>query len=100
MFALSKKQRVSVVMAISTCFFLTELIIGFRNYSLALVADAFHVVSDLIGFAVALYAIHKQNNIKEAPKGFSFGWQRAELLGSFFNGGASSCPFSEAHATP
>jgi Co/Zn/Cd efflux system component len=91
--ALSKEHRVVVAMAMSTLFFLIELIVGFRNHSLVLVADAFHVASDLIGFAVALYAIRKRKSVKEAPKGFTFGWQRAELLGAFFNGGALSLSY-------
>jgi hypothetical protein len=43
--ALSKEHRVMVAMAMSTLFFLTELIVGFRNHSLVLVADAFHQIS-------------------------------------------------------
>jgi zinc transporter 1 len=43
----------------------------------------------LIGFGVALYAIHVQKHKKKAPIWLSFGWQRAELLGAFFNGGPS-----------
>ena len=87
MYKLTKEIRISLVILISTSFFLLELIIGFRNHSLALVADAFHVASDLIGFGVALYAIRLQRRTKTVPMELSFGWQRAELLGAFFNGG-------------
>jgi Co/Zn/Cd efflux system component len=87
MFSPSKERRIATVIVISSAFFLVELIIGFRNHSLALVADAFHVASDLIGFVVALVAIYKRKSTSAAPNGFSFGWQRAELLGGFFNGG-------------
>ncbi|KDQ58805.1 hypothetical protein JAAARDRAFT_34660 [Jaapia argillacea MUCL 33604] len=84
---LSREQRLLAVICISGCFFILEIAIGFYNRSLALVADAFHVCSDLIGFGVALLAIRKATGDREkAPKGFSFGWQRAELLGAFFNG--------------
>jgi solute carrier family 30 (zinc transporter), member 1 len=83
----SKEQRVAAIIAISSSFLVLELVIGFRNHSLALVADAFHVASDLIGFAVALVAIRMQSGEKKAPEQYSFGWQRAEILGGFFNGG-------------
>jgi solute carrier family 30 (zinc transporter), member 1 len=83
----NKEQRICLVILISSSYFLLELVIGFRNHSLALVSDAFHVVSDLIGFGVALYAIHVQKDKKKTPLWLSFGWQRAELLGAFFNGG-------------
>lgn len=86
MFSLAKEQRVSIVIAISFSFLVLELVIGFRNHSLALVADAFHVTSDLIGFAVALVAMRMQSSTKKAPEQYSFGWQRAEILGGFFNG--------------
>jgi len=42
-------------------------------------------LSDLAGFAVALAAILISRRGK-SPKEFSFGWQRARLLGAFFNG--------------
>ncbi|KDQ58282.1 hypothetical protein JAAARDRAFT_35091 [Jaapia argillacea MUCL 33604] len=89
MFALhlSREHRLLAVICISGSFFVLEIVIGFMHHSLALVADAFHVCSDLIGFGVALVAIRKaQGDRDKAPKGFSFGWQRAELLGAFFNG--------------
>jgi solute carrier family 30 (zinc transporter), member 1 len=84
----TKEQRVTAIIFISFSFLILELVIGFRNHSLALVADAFHVASDLIGFAVALVAIRMQSEKRKAPTRYSFGWQRAEILGGFFNGGA------------
>jgi zinc transporter 1 len=43
-FALSRKNRLRAVIAISFCFFLAEISVGFYTKSLALVADAFHYV--------------------------------------------------------
>ncbi|KDQ58284.1 hypothetical protein JAAARDRAFT_129391 [Jaapia argillacea MUCL 33604] len=84
---MSPEHRLMTVICLSGCFFVLELVIGFLNRSLALVADAFHVCSDLIGFGVALLAIRKARGDRDkAPKNFSYGWQRAELLGAFFNG--------------
>jgi len=74
-----------IIIAISSSFFLAEIGVGFYVRSLALVADAFHYLNDLIGFIVALIAF-KISGRTEAPKELSFGWQRANLLGAFFNG--------------
>lgn len=42
--AWSKSTRIRVMIAIDTTFFLLELIVGFLAHSLALTADAFHMV--------------------------------------------------------
>jgi Co/Zn/Cd efflux system component len=42
--AWSKTTRIKVMIAIDTSFFLLELIAGFLSHSLALTADAFHMV--------------------------------------------------------
>lgn len=84
-FHISRKTRLRAVIAISVTFFIAEISTGFYTKSLALVADAFHYLTDLIGFVVALIAVHMQER-KDAPIGLSFGWARASLLGAFFNG--------------
>jgi zinc transporter 1 len=43
-FNITRKTRLRAVIAISFCFFATEISIGFYTGSLALVADAFHYV--------------------------------------------------------
>ncbi|KAE8132708.1 cation efflux protein [Aspergillus pseudotamarii] len=82
---LTQLQRLSLVIGISLCFFLAEISVGFYTKSLALVADAFHYLNDIIGFIVAFAAV-KISSKKDSPKDLSFGWQRARLLGAFFNG--------------
>lgn len=100
-FSITRKTRLRAVIAISFSFFLAEISVGFYTKSLALVADAFHYVStssspvythaydkqlnDLIGFIVALVAVHATER-KTSPQDLSFGWARASLLGAFFNG--------------
>ncbi|CEJ59281.1 hypothetical protein PMG11_07912 [Penicillium brasilianum] len=84
-FKFSRIQRLSVVIGISFCFFLAEISIGFYTHSLALVADAFHYLNDLVGFIIALVAAIVAERTK-APKALTFGWQRIQLLGAFFNG--------------
>lgn len=51
--AWSKSTRIKIMIAIDTAFFLLELICGFLAHSLALTADAFHMVCCAIPFHVA-----------------------------------------------
>ncbi|XPS97460.1 hypothetical protein M3J09_006688 [Ascochyta lentis] len=81
----SRKMRLRAVIAISFCFFVAEISVGFYTHSLALVSDAFHYLNDLIGFIVALVAVQVTER-KESPQDLTFGWTRAQLLGAFFNG--------------
>ncbi|CRG91593.1 hypothetical protein PISL3812_08643 [Talaromyces islandicus] len=82
---LSRIHRLYLVISVSLMFFLAEISVGFYTKSLALVADAFHYLNDLVGFIVALVALQISSR-KDSPKELSFGWQRAQLLGAFFNG--------------
>ncbi|KAJ5721012.1 uncharacterized protein N7483_008946 [Penicillium malachiteum] len=84
-FKISRVQRLSAVLGISLCFFIAEISVGFYTHSLALIADAFHYLNDLVGFAIALAAtiIAEKGT---PPKTLTFGWQRIQLLGAFFNG--------------
>lgn len=79
-------HRIMTVIGIATAFLVTEIVVGFRNQSLALVADAFHITSDLIGYIIACVAIRKGRD-QVTPPEYSYGYQRAALLGGFFNGG-------------
>ncbi|OTA07645.1 hypothetical protein A9Z42_0085830 [Trichoderma parareesei] len=83
---LSRKQRLIATIVISFLFFVAELFAGLYTQSLVLVADAFHYLNDLIGFVVALEANVLSESSKPPPKAFTFGWARAPILGSFFNG--------------
>ncbi|KIW38204.1 hypothetical protein, variant 3 [Exophiala oligosperma] len=82
---LSRSQRLMIIIGISFSFFVAEISVGFYTHSLALVADAFHYMNDLVGFIVALIALRISQR-DNTPKALSFGWQRAQLLGAFFNG--------------
>jgi zinc transporter 1 len=54
-------------------------------HSLALVADSFHMLNDVMSLIVALYAIKLASRQTTSPK-YSYGWQRAEILGALING--------------
>ncbi|KAK4109870.1 cation efflux protein [Canariomyces notabilis] len=82
---LRDRQRVAIAIAITFSFFVCELIVAFKTQSLALMADAFHYLTDLLGLVVTLTAIFISER-PDSPQDLSFGWQRARLLGAFFNG--------------
>ncbi|PHH88297.1 hypothetical protein CDD83_7717 [Cordyceps sp. RAO-2017] len=81
--AWSKSTRIKVMLVIDTAFFLLELIAGFLAHSLALTADAFHMLNDIISLFIGLWAVVAAQ--KETTDEFTFGWVRAEILGAFFN---------------
>lgn len=83
------EYRIAGVIAVASCFLILELVVGFITRSLALVADAFHILSDIIGYAVALLAAKYANRPKKAHERYTYGLRRAETQGGFFNGGES-----------
>jgi zinc transporter 1 len=64
-------------------FFLVELVVGIIAGSLALQADAFHMLSDLLALIIGLVAI--QLSQKEKNSKYTYGWLRAEILGGLIN---------------
>lgn len=81
--AWSKTTRISIMLAIDIAFFLVELISGFMVHSLALMADAFHMLNDIISLIIGLWAVTIAT--RATTNRFSYGWVRAEILGAFFN---------------
>ncbi|CAK7567690.1 MAG: Zinc resistance conferring protein [Sporothrix epigloea] len=79
----SKTTRISIMMVLDTVFLAIELGVGYYVQSLALIADAFHMLNDIISLAVGLWAVNLAR--KESNDRYSYGWLRAEILGAFFN---------------
>lgn len=52
--------------------------------SLALVADSFHMLNDIISLLVALWAVNVSKNRNPDAK-YTYGWKRAEILGALVN---------------
>ncbi|KAJ7066524.1 cation efflux protein [Mycena amicta] len=77
--------RLALVVAIAICFFVAEIAIGFRTKSLALIADAFHYLNDIVAYAIAFVAAYLQDKGHNTV-GFTYAFHRAELVGAFFNG--------------
>ena len=66
-FRLTRLQKLYAVTIISTIFSIVEIVLGFRQRSLVLIADAFHVTSDLFGFIIAIVAVHLSVSDKPKP---------------------------------
>lgn len=79
-----KEVRIVALLVLDTAFFLLEAIIGYSQHSLALVADSFHMLNDIISLLIALWAVRMKNN-KPADELYTYGWQRAEILGALIN---------------
>ncbi|KAL1740269.1 cation efflux protein [Schizophyllum fasciatum] len=82
---LSRSARIILLLTIDVVFFFVELIVGYAVGSLALVADSFHMLNDVLSLVVALYAI-KLSSAKESDSRYSYGWHRAEILAALVNG--------------
>lgn len=83
--SLSKKEiKIATLLVIDTIFFLLEIIIGYMVNSLALIADSFHMLNDIISLVVALWAVNVAKN-RSADADYTYGWLRAEILGALIN---------------
>ncbi|RPD64938.1 cation efflux protein [Lentinus tigrinus ALCF2SS1-6] len=82
---MSRETRIILLLVIDVLFFFTELIVGYAVGSLALVADSFHMLNDVLSLAVALYAIRLANQTHIDSR-YSYGWHRAEILAALVNG--------------
>ncbi|OWR48152.1 hypothetical protein KGM_205618 [Danaus plexippus plexippus] len=77
-----KKCRLLSMLWLTGTFFFVELIVGYVTNSMALVADSFHMLSDVAALVIAFLSV------KMSPKKWSkntFGWARAEVLGALVN---------------
>lgn len=69
--------------AITTVVFLAELIGGWLSGSIALLADAMHMISDAAGLFIALIAVVAGK--RPANQTATFGYRRAEVLAALVN---------------
>jgi cobalt-zinc-cadmium efflux system protein len=78
------RRTLVVVLAIGVATLVVELVGAAVAGSLALAADAGHVLTDVVGIALALGAIRLGD--RPATDGRTYGWYRAEVLAAFLNG--------------
>jgi cobalt-zinc-cadmium efflux system protein len=78
------RGALSVVLALTASFTVVEIIGGLLTGSLALLADAGHMLSDNLSLGVALFAAWLAGRPATPEK--SFGYRRAEILAALANG--------------
>lgn len=76
-------RKLGCMILLIACMFLVELAGGLRSGSLALVSDAFHMLSDGMSLIVAMLCLSVSQ--RASTDKMSFGWERAEILGGLIN---------------
>lgn len=77
-------RRIAIAFVLIFVFMLIEIAGGLLSGSLALLADAGHMVSDAAALGMSWLAIHIGK--RPADKARSYGYQRLEVLAAFVNG--------------
>ncbi len=77
------KGRMKIVLLITLGIFVAELVGAFLSNSLVLLADAGHMLADVGGIALALFAIWVASRPPSDTR--TFGYQRAEIVAAAFN---------------
>jgi zinc transporter 1 len=78
----TKTFRLLSMLSLTFGYFVVELVVGNITNSVALVADAFHMLSDVISLVIAIVAVRiskRRSNIN------TYGWVRAEVVGANIN---------------
>jgi zinc transporter 1 len=68
---------------LSGSYFLAEMVVGVMSGSLAVLADAFHMLTDVAALICGYYVA--QLSFREKTQEMSFGWKRAEVVGALCN---------------
>ncbi len=82
--ASSNMKRVVVALALTGTFMVVEVIGGILAGSLALLADAGHMLTDTMALALAAVAFHVGRRPADSRR--TFGYQRFQILAAFVNG--------------
>ena len=80
----SSRKHLLIALAITLAFFFVELVGGFVSNSLALLADAGHMLNDTLALVFAIVASWIASRPHDVKK--TFGYYRAEILAAFLNG--------------
>lgn len=77
-----KAMRKLIIVLFTSCIFIViEILGGYYAHSIAIMSDAAHIASDVIGFGISICALqiaHRQANSK-----YTYGYHRVEILGAF-----------------
>ena len=81
------QKRLAIAFGLIGVFFVVEAVAGVLTNSLALLSDAGHMLTDVVGLGMALAAIRLANRHlrREDPGQHTFGMYRLEILAAFVN---------------
>jgi cobalt-zinc-cadmium efflux system protein len=77
-------RRVTIALVLTGVFMVVEVIGGILSGSLALLADAGHMLTDTMALALAAVAFHVSK--RPADTRLTYGYQRFQILAAFVNG--------------
>jgi cobalt-zinc-cadmium efflux system protein len=80
----SNRRRLSLVLILAVSYSVVEILGGLWTSSLALLADAFHLLSDVAALALSLFAVRMAQRPATARR--TYGHSRAEILAALANG--------------
>ena len=80
----SSEGRLLIALAVSVLFMLLEVAAGIYSSSLALIADAGHMLTDAVSLVLAYVAIRVARRPADAAR--SYGYDRLQVLSAFING--------------
>jgi len=78
------RRYISAAMALLVCFMVAEVVVAALAGSLALLADAGHMLADVGALGGALWALGLASRPARGP--WTYGWMRAEILSAALNG--------------
>ena len=73
-------KKLTWVCVICTIFMIIEIIGGYLANSIAIMSDAAHLLSDLLGFLISIISIYISRKV--AKNDMSYGYHRAEIIGA------------------
>ena len=76
-------KSLKIVFSITLVYFIVEVIVGFMSNSLALLSDAAHVLTDVAGQVLALFAIWMASKPRNSKK--TYGYLRTEIFSALIN---------------
>ena len=77
------KRRLAIVLSLTTAYLIAEVVAGLLTHSLALLADAGHMLTDVAGLGFALMAIRFAE--RPATPERTYGFYRVEILAALAN---------------
>jgi cobalt-zinc-cadmium efflux system protein len=80
----SNMRRVTIALVLTGTFMIVEVVGGILASSLALLADAGHMLTDTMALALAAVAFHVSK--RPADGRLTYGYQRFQILAAFVNG--------------